>query len=105
MHEWTHPAAAQLSRQTVNDSLVSNVEVVFFVAVAAAAADAAIVLFRNLSCSFPVPGGGRAVLRNGGRALILSSAVVYGGAWMKRRGFTLPQITKRDDTRDGAAEA
>ncbi|CAN0063723.1 unnamed protein product [Ectocarpus fasciculatus] len=42
--------------------------------------------------------GRRAFFRNGARALVLSSAVVYGGAWMKRRGLTPPQLFGSDDS-------
>ncbi|CAB1101306.1 unnamed protein product [Ectocarpus sp. CCAP 1310/34] len=42
--------------------------------------------------------GRRAFFRNGARALVLSSAVVYGGAWMKRRGLIPPQLVGSDDS-------
>lgn len=44
------------------------------------------------------PAGKRAFFRNGASALVLSSAVVYGGAWMKRRGLTPPQLAGKDDS-------
>lgn len=43
------------------------------------------------------PAGKGAFFRNGARALVLSSAVVYGGAWMKRRGLTPAQLAGKDD--------
>eukprot|EP00903_Cladosiphon_okamuranus_P020160 g18509.t1 len=42
--------------------------------------------------------GKRAFFRNSATALVLSSTVVYGGAWMKRRGLTPPQLVGKDDS-------